>query len=434
MATRSLLAAVSGIEANQSYLDEIGNNIANADTVGYKSGTVEFGDLLAEQIAGATAPTTGSGGVNPVAIGSGVRVTAVATQLAEGSLETTGNPTDVAITGSGYLVVQQGGRQLYTRDGQLTLDAKGNLTTSTGALVEGWTASATGAIQTAQPLGPITIPKGETNAAQPTSSMTIGGNLPAWSGTGTVPTAAVTIDGYDSLGNTVPVDVTFTGVTGKPNEWSISASSVAPTGAVTHLFATGSPPIVTFTPTSGKVKTITGATVNATGSFTLPVTTMPGGYTFPATDKLSLDFAAPGSSNALTQFAGSNTLTKSQNGYASGALETYSIGSNGVITASFSNGRTMAIGKIALAAFTNPAGLVTVGNGLLAASPNSGTASIGAAGTGIRGKLLGGELEQSNVNIATQLTDLITAQEAYQANTKVISTSQQVIAALEALP
>ncbi|MGH9109818.1 MAG: flagellar hook-basal body complex protein, partial [Acidimicrobiales bacterium] len=114
MAERSLLAAVSGIQANQTYLDEIGNNIANADTVGYKEGTVQFGDLLNEQISGATAPAAASGGVNPVAVGSGVRVSAVATQLSEGSLMVTSQATDVAITGSGYLVVKSGGQQLYT--------------------------------------------------------------------------------------------------------------------------------------------------------------------------------------------------------------------------------------------------------------------------------------------------------------------------------
>jgi flagellar hook protein FlgE len=120
---------VSGIEANQALLDNIGNNIANSDTVGYKSQDLQFQDLLAEQVAGAAAPPPGGGGagINPIAIGSGVGVGAVSTNLTEGSLEETGVDTDVAIQGSGYLAVESGGGQEYTRDGSLTVDANGDL-------------------------------------------------------------------------------------------------------------------------------------------------------------------------------------------------------------------------------------------------------------------------------------------------------------------
>ena len=135
-----------------------------------------------------------------------------------------------------------------------------------------------------------------------------------------------------------------------------------------------------------------------------------------------------------TQFAGQQTAAlQSQNGYASGSLQSFSIGQNGVITGTFSNGNTQALAQIALATFANPGGLALQGNGLFGMTGNSGQARVGAPGQGGSGTLLGGELEQSNVDLGSQLTDLITAEEAYEANTKVISTTQQAIASLEAI-
>ncbi|MGH9048047.1 MAG: flagellar hook-basal body complex protein, partial [Acidimicrobiales bacterium] len=255
MADQSLLAAVSGIRANQTYLAEIGDNIANAETVGYKEGTVQFGDLLSEQVSGGAAPATGGGGVNPIAIGSGVRVAAVTTQLSEGSLMFTGQATDVAITGTGYLVVESHGQQLYTRDGALTRDASGELTTASGARIQGWEANATGVIDTTAPTGPVTIPTGATIAAHATSKFYVSGNLPAWSGSGTQLPATITYDAYDSLGQVVPVTVTFTPVTGSADEWTVTAKAKGATGATVTLLPTGkTAPVVAFTSTSGQIK------------------------------------------------------------------------------------------------------------------------------------------------------------------------------------
>src|SRR6185437_6438234 len=226
-------AAVSGIDANQTMLDEIGNNIANADTVGYKAGQVQFGYLLSEQIAGATAPTGRAGGTNPVAVGSGVLVTSVGTDLTEGSLESTGNPNDVAIQGSGYLIVDKNGQQLYTRDGALTPDAAGNLTVD-GGLVMGWAANAAGVIDTNTPLTPVAIPTGQTIGASATTELTLGGNLPAWNGVGTPPTVTVTTFAYDSLGAVVPVTLTFTGVPGQADQWTLQGTVPDPAGGADH--------------------------------------------------------------------------------------------------------------------------------------------------------------------------------------------------------
>lgn len=431
MATRSLLAAVSGITADQTYLDEIANNVANVNTIGYKSGTVMFGDLLAEQITGATAPTATSGGINPVAIGSGVRVVAVNTNLAEGTIQSTGNPTDVAITGNGYLVVKDNGQQLYTRDGALTVDAKGTLTTLSGAVVQGWNVTATGKINYGA-VSNLAIPTGQAIAAKTTSRITVKGNLPAWDGTGTKPQAVTqTVDAYNALGTVVPIVLTFTVTSTSAtthNTWKVTATA---TGTATPLF-TGK---ITFDPTSGKItkitKTSTAQTPGATGGYTLTLALPTGFPHTTATTKLTLYLAPSSSPNALTQFTGGTTVTVSQNGYPSGDLATYSVSSDGVIVGKFSNGATLTLGQIALASFTNPGGLADIGNGLFQTSANSGQAQVGVAGTGIRGTLLGGELEGSNVNLGTELTDLITAQEAYTANTRAIVTTQTVMQALE---
>lgn len=434
MAERSILAAVSGIDANQTYLDAVANNIANADTIGYKDQSVQFQDLLAEQISGGAAPpASGGAGVNPISVGSGVRVGASTADLSEGSLEATGQATDVAIQGSGYLITDSGGQVGYTRDGSLTVDANGNLATQYGGLVMGWQATGAGSINTNAPTTAIKIPSGETIPAQATAALTVGGNLPAWSGSGTVPTATTTLDAYDALGNSMAVTLTFTGVAGAANQWTVSGSVPAPNGTTDQLWSTD--PVVTFAPTSGQVSSIsvggTPVTANSDGSISLPVGTMPAGYSFPTGDTWKFNFPSPSSSSAVTQFAGQQTIGMTQDGHASGSLESFSIGSDGTITGSFSDGTTLALGQIALASFTNPSGLSDAGNGTFQVTPNSGQPSIGVAGTGGRGALLGGELEQSNVNLGTELTNLINAQESYDANTKVLTTTQQVIQSLE---
>jgi len=403
---RALLAAVSGIDANQTYLDTIGNNIANVNTYGYKQQTVDFVDLLSEQIAGATAPPAGNTG-------------------AGGSLQQTSQPNDVAISGNGFLVAESGGQQVFTRAGQLTPDANGNLATPTGGLIQGWEA-VNGVVNSNAPTTAVTIPTSQVVPANATTAITMGGNLPSWSGSGTATPVTTTKNVYDSLGNSIPVDFTYTPVAGSANTWTLQGTVPVP-GSTTPADLWTTPPTLTFDPSTGQIKSITGATVNSDGSFSLPVSTMPAGYTFPAGDVWNIDFAVPGTPSAFTQFAGQSTAAAvSQNGSAAGTLASFSISSTGTVVGSFSNGQTETIAQIALANFSNPGGLESVGNLDYIATPNSGQAVIGAPGSGGRGTLIGGSLESSNVNLATQLTDLVVAQEAYQANTKVVSTDATV--------
>jgi flagellar hook protein FlgE len=428
---QSLIAAVSGIEADQTYLNVVGNNVANANTTGYKAENADFTDLLAEQIAGASAPLPGGqgAGINPIAVGSGVRIGAVTNDQSQGSLLQTNQPTDVAIQGSGFLVAQQGGQTLYTRAGHLSLDANGDLATPTGGLIQGWMANAQGVLNTNAPTSPVSVPTGRTMGAQATTNMTLSGNLPAWSGSGTASPVTATINAYDSVGDAIPVTLTFSPVSGTADAWTVQGTVPNPAGGTSTLWS--SPPTVTFDPGTGQVKSVTGATTNPDGSFSLPVGTMPTGYTFPTGDTWNFNFPAPNSSSAVTQYAGQQTLAISKaDGYASGMLASFSIGSDGTITGAFTNGQTMAVGQLALATFSNPEGLADQGNLMYSVTANSGQASVGTPGTGGRGTLIGGSLESSNVDLAAELTDLIIAQEAYQANTKVISTTASNLNAL----
>lgn len=428
---QSLIAAVSGINANQTYLDVIGNNVANSNTTAYKAQGIGFTDLLAQQIAGAAAPTPTTGGINPQAIGAGVQVGTITENQNQGAIQQTNVPSDVAIQGSGFLVASLAGQTVFTRNGQLSLDANGDLTTPNGALVQGWQANAAGTLNTNAPTTAVTVPTSSTLPATATSAITLGGNLPSGSAT----PVSFTYNAYDSLGTVVPVTFTLTPVSGTANEWSIQAT--VPNGSSTaDLFSSTALPTVTFS--SGQIASMTsnGTTklaANANGSYSLPTASMPPNppYQFASGAALDLNFPAPSTNGAVTQFSGNDTLTATnQNGHAAGSLQSYSIGPDGIITGSYSNGQSSTIAQIALATFANPSGLSDLGNLMYQASANSGQAVVTQPGNGQAGTLVGGALEASNVNLSSDLTDMIVAQESYQANTKVISTTDTTMQAL----
>ncbi len=410
----SLGSAITGIDANQALLDNIGNNIANVNTVGYQSTDLQFSDLLYQQQSSAGAPQAGvNGGTNPVVVGSGVRVSASPTNFSQGTLQETGVSTDVAIQGQGFLIASQGGQSYYTRAGNLQLDANGNLVTPTGAIIQGWLpATPGGTIATNGPLSAITIPQGQQSGANPTTTVTLGGNLPPSTTTtsSSTPPASftATVSVFDSLGNAIPITFTFTssGSNTYSLAWAPSGSTATPTSLGT----------ITFSPTTGQVTGTSTATLS-----------IPAGTSGPPASAIS----ATVNFSALTQLAGSSSVAVTgQNGFASGSLQKFTINSDGTIQGSYSNGQTQTIGQIALASFANEQGLTKVGNLLYATSANSGLPQVGTAGSGGRGALVGGSVEGSNVNLGDQLTELIIAQNAYQANTKVVSTSSTVLQSL----
>jgi flagellar hook protein FlgE len=436
--TKSLSAAITGINADQQWLDNIANNIANSNTVGYQSTSIQFADLLYQQSQGAGVPVVGNqGGTNPVVMGSGVRVASNNTNFAQGTMQQTGVSTDLAISGNGFLVVSQGGQKFYTTDGALQLDAAGQLVTSTGAIVQGWAPGANGQINQNSPLTGITIPQGQVASPKETQNITLGGNLAA----GATNPVTVTTTAYDSLGNPIPITFTFK-PSGTANQWDVAAS--VPTSSTnstpTYLsidnttatqsssgVITGGTPIA-FDPTTGQISSINNSTTNLT---TATIGGFPSGYNLKPTS-MNLDFPAAGSTGAVTQFAGSSSslaVTK-QDGAASGALTGFSIGSDGTVQGTYANGTKQVLGQIASALFTNPEGLAKQGNLLYKSTLNSGAAQLGAAGAGGRGTFVGGSVEGSNVNLGNELTNLVLAQTDYQANTKVVSTTASVLQSL----
>jgi flagellar hook protein FlgE len=245
----------------------------------------------------------------------------------------------------------------------------------------------------------------------------MGGNLPVWNGVGTPPSLTATTTAYDALGNQIPITITYTGTASTANSWDVAVTTKNPTSGGTESLGTGT---ITFNATSGQMNSTTP----------LPLTGFTG-YNLASGYTMNLDYPAAGTPAAVTQFSGSSTIAvSSQDGYSSGSLQNFTIGSDGTISGTYSNGRTQSLGQVALAIFSNPQGLTKVGNLDYQTTLNSGTPQIGTAGTGGRGQLLGGSLESSNVDLGTELTNLIVAQNAYQADTKVVSTSSTVLQAL----
>jgi flagellar hook protein FlgE len=397
-----MFSGVSGLRSHQTMVDVIGNNIANVNTFGFKSSTVIFQDLLSQVLSGAGVPTGTAGGTNPAQVGLGVKVAGVSTSFTQGASQLTGRATDLSIQGDGFFVVRQGAETLFTRAGALSFDAAGRLVSPDGAIVQGWLADATGAINTNAAAGDLSMPLGQSLAPAPTTTMQLGGNLDASTPLNQAIVTAITV--YDQLGTPVSVSGSFTRTAA--NTWDFAVDTdgdgtFEPVGALT------------FDPTTGELQSPNPTFTMLTGSFPGPVT---------------VDFGAVGTPNALVQFAGpSSVAALSQDGYALGALQSFTIGQDGVVTGVFSNGRNRPLGQIALAGFTNPMGLEKAGGSLFRPTVNSGLANVGVAGSGGRGTLLGSTLEMSNVDLAREFTNLIIAQRGFQANSRVITASDELL-------
>ena len=391
---RSLFSGVSGMRAHQTMLDVVGNNIANVNTVGFKASSVEFEDTLSQALQAAGAPQNGRGGTNPAQVGLGVQTAAINTSFTQGPAETTGVATDLMIQGDGFFVVNDGGQQVYTRDGAFSFDADGNLTTANGALVQGWSA-VNGVVNTSGAVGGIKLPLGASLPPAATTSATISGNLPA-DGSGTPPSNDLKV--YDSKGQLVDVSLSY--VYDAPTKtWSLN-----------YTDPTSGPP-----PTTQKAADLA---FDANGNLTTasPLTVTLNGQ--------SVDLDISG----ITSYGGASTVqVVTSTGNAMGSLSSYSISPDGTIQGLFSNGLRQRLGQIAIGTFNNPGGLEKVGDSEYAETVNAGPAQIGTAGTGSRGQLAGGQLEGSNVDLAQEFSNLIIAQRGFEANAKVITTSDEVL-------
>ncbi|CEA06620.1 Flagellar hook protein FlgE [Arthrobacter saudimassiliensis] len=383
---RSLYSGISGLRSHQTMLDVTGNNIANVNTTGFKSNAVVFQDTLSQMTQGGAAPAANAGGRNPAQVGLGVQVAGITTNFTQGSSQATGRGTDLMISGEGFFVTRQGNQNLYTRAGAFDVDAAGRLVTTDGSILQGWSAT-NGVVNQGAAIGDIVLPDGAVSPAQPTTTASLGGNMPSETPVGG--TLTRDIKAYDAQGRETNVPVTFTRTT---TGWTASGG-------------TGGTPV--------------NLTLNANG-------TLEGTKTLTAAVAGGVSVTVDLS--AVTGYAGVNNMAvTASNGAPAGTIESFALSPDGTVMGSFSNGDKIALGRIVLASFTNPAGLEKAGNSSYTASANSGEAVIGAPGEAGVGGLVSGALEMSNVDLSQEFTNLIVAQRGFQANARIITTSDEVL-------
>ncbi|MFN8638394.1 MAG: flagellar hook protein FlgE [Dehalococcoidia bacterium] len=407
---RALYSAIGGLRSHMTYMDVVANNIANVNTAGFKTARVTFQDVLSLTLNGASYPTANRGGTNPQQIGLGVSLGGVDVIHTQGAMQATNKPTDFAIQGLGMFIMRDGARQFYTRDGAFDVSTQGELVSPvTGYKVMGWNVdSTTGLIDTTQPITPLTIPIGRLIAAQPTTDANLSGNLDASMATGGTVTTNMQV--YDTLGKAHPVTLTFT-KDATANSWTVSGTSSSADVATVAI----APATVTF---------------NSSGAITAPAPPAPlvVTTTFNAGVAQASPVVTDVDTSKVTQFAAAGDLsTTFNNGYAAGALTSFSVGGNGDITGVFSNGSNRLIAQVALASFTNPGGLEKVQANMYQESGNSGPPVIGTAGSGGRGQVGSGVLEGSNTDLAREFTNVVVAQRGFQASSKIISTADEML-------
>jgi flagellar hook protein FlgE len=406
---RSLFSSVAGLRSHQTMMDVTGNNIANVNTTGFKSTRVTFGETLAQTIQGGGVPTTDSGGTNPAQLGLGVRVASIDANYQQGAFQSTGRLTDLAVQGSGFFLLDRGGEQLLTRSGSFSWDSTGTLVSPDGGRVLGWGPSATGQIVATGAPSAITIPTG-TLPPTPTTSVTVGGNLTSSLAVGE--SLSTTATAYDSLG--APFDIALTFTRTGTGTWDVVAS-YDDNGTPTTL--TGAPP-----PT---------ITFDAAGVLTGPANITLAGITLGDGDPQDLTINFGDADHAISQFDRTSTIdVPMRNGGAGAELVGVTFGTNGAVIGRYSNGETRDLAVVALANVTNPSGLQRVGDNMFAVSPSSGAPTFGQPGQGELGTLAPGTLEGSNVDLAAEFTNLVIAQRGFQANSRVITTSDEMLADL----
>lgn len=410
---RAMFAAISGLQNHITFLDVVGNNIANVNTTAFKAGRVKFEDMLSQTTAGASAPTANRGGTNGVQVGLGMRVGGIDVIQTQGSLQSTGKLTDFAIQGNGQFILRNGSETFYTRDGAFDVSVSGELTNPTnGMKVQGWTANTSGVVDTTLPIGSISIPFGQPIAAQETTNVTLNGNLDSRIATGG--TLSTTTQVYDSLGKPHSVTLTYT-KSATAGRWGVVASTTD-TGIATVAAA---PATVIFNNTGGLV------TPDPT---TNPPTPLVLTTTFAGTAGVNSPLTTAIDMSHVTQFATDGAVANTfNNGYAAGALVSFSVGPGGDITGIFSNGTNRPIGQLAMALFTNAAGLARAGANAFQPTANSGIPIIGTPGTGGRGTVGTGVLEGSNTDLSREFTNVVIAQRGFQASSKVITTADEML-------
>jgi len=405
----ALYTAISGLQSNTQAMTVTGNNIANSNTVGFKTSSTVFADLLSANIASSSGSSQ---------VGRGSQVQTVQTDFSQGGFETTESGTDLAIEGSGFFIVNDPLSQtdLYTRNGNFSFDDSGYLVTADGYRVQGSTFNRDGLLASGN-LSDIQVDQVSQIEAKQTENVSLQTNLDANAdllGTFAIATPedssnyATTTTIYDSLGSSHLLSCYFTKTGDQTWEWNLAVDSAELTvGGADDLTLVGTGTL-NFD-SNGNLTTGAMATVAAldwaNGASAQPLT-----YTF-----------------ATTQFDSDSTVfSQDQDGYASGEVTDVDIAADGTVSAVYANGETIAVAMISLASFTNPDGLDSEGGSLFAATAESGTPTIGYAGAS-QGTLVTQALELANVDLAAEFVDLITIQNGYTANSRVITTTDEML-------
>lgn len=430
---RSLFAGVSGLRNHQTRMDVIGNNVSNVNTVAFKSGRVTFKEGFAQLLQGGSRPPGDQGGINPIQVGLGMQIGSVDTLFSQGNLETTGLNTDVAIQGDSFFVVRKGNQSFFTRSGNFQIDADGRLVSPTNGFIVQGRMAINGVFQDG--ISDIRLPFGQKTSARATSSANLVGNLdaaapvfndadpdgagPLTGGFNAATRSVVenrdawtetSVTVFDSLGSKYDLKIYLYKTSDNTWDWEVDP---------TNLVAAGVDPA-----------SISGSGTLTFGSDGTLVAPAFQNISFdpPGADPISVSIDPGSGVNGITQYASTSAaVLRDQDGYTSGTLQNFSIDRTGLITGSFTNGVSVALGQIVLADFNNPAGLLRIGDNMYQESSNSGGPVLGFSLEGSQSTLTSGALEMSNVDLAQEFTSMIVAQRGFQANSKVITTSDEML-------
>ena len=431
---RALYSAVSGLNTHMNEMDVIGNNISNVNTTAYKAQELSFNDLLYQTTRSASAATDTKGSVSAKQVGLGSKTGSISTNIStQGSAQTTNEPFDMMISGNSFFVVNNGSGNLYTRDGTFEVDEAGDLVTrSNGYYVEGWTSGDGSTVSTTGTVGKMSLltTANKTSAAVGTTAATISGNIDAKDSSLSSSTGkAVTLGVYGADGKeyTLKFKLTDAGDS-DATTYNLSLNGItdadgnAVTTTATNSYA------LQYNASTGKFVSVNGDTTGTSVALMLPAAI--GSMTLDLSS--TTNYAATTSGNSTISAATGTSDGKTGKGRLAGTMNGMTVSKNGMINATYTNGDTRLLGQIAVAEFANASGLEKAGNNLYSASANSGAAQLMDV-TADGGSITTGVLEASNVDLADEFTRMITAQRGFQANSRVITTTDTMLSELRQL-
>ncbi|CAM2068548.1 Flagellar hook protein FlgE [Sulfidibacter corallicola] len=418
----SFYSGLSGLSANAVALNVIGNNLANINTTGFKRSSAQFAQIMSNTISG----VNGSG--NPLQVGLGTRTTEINAKFEQGSIQTTGIKSHLAVQGEGFFAINQGGNTMYTRSGNFGFDQEGFMVAANGGRVQGFLGTnPDGTVDTDGGITDLKIDLGEASPPTATDSVRFVSNLSAEAQTGD--TYSTSIEIFDSKGVPHQLSIEWT-KTANVGEWDYAF--LFPDGVVSPAAPNQGTGTVVFGQ-DGILATVDGAAVNTiTANRQILLTNINSG----AGDVLFsfdlLDIPDPSdptqNSSFVTNFGSiNNTGTVSQTGFGSGILQDIDFDQEGTMIGFYDNGQTLELGRIALATFNNKLGLKQIDGSFYFPTAASGPASVDGEGTGGRGSIIASSLESSNVDISEEFTSLIVHQRGYQSNSRTITTTDQLL-------